>query len=303
MPNEQISEYIQQAYNAWLVLLQDNDERAFSSDAQLANVFEVSRFSVQRAKALLVERGLLTTAGHKKISGRKVLKKDFFAEPESAEKKSTLLVKSFLLDLGRGVYRADQPINESELAKKYDCNVALIREVMLNVQGYSLVEKKGRSQWRVLPIDTESAREVTEFREAVELFTLKQMLERSQDDPVRVKFESLLVTHEIMYAKQEKFSIDDFMELDKEFHHSLIDACDNRFFDRYKMLISFFIYNTLRVREIEGNTFSGLLHHIEVLRFVRENKASQAIKSMRKHILFSGMVLTELSDLVNHRNL
>ena len=124
------------------------------------------------------------------------------------------------------------------------------------------------------------------------------MLERSKQDPLRIKFESLLEPHEQLLNKNNENLLEDLMELDKEFHHSLIDACDNKFFNQYKMLISYFIYNTLRARKMDGKNFSGLIQHINVLKYCISNQKSKCIAEMKKHIEFSGKVLTELGHYI-----
>ncbi|EDM27284.1 Putative regulatory protein, GntR family [Lentisphaera araneosa HTCC2155] len=295
--SKDLSVYIKRVYNSWLDLLKDKDGSALLTDGDLSKKLDVSRFTVQRAKSLLEENGTLIIKGHKKSFGRAVIRDDYFEISESSEKRSTQIVKEILMDLGSGHYQADQALSETDLAKKYDCHLALIREVLLSIQSYGLVLKKGRSQWRVVPINVESTREVVDLREAIELFALRQMLERDPDDPVREGFEALYDLHEEMLKNQENYGIEQFMELDNKFHHGLTEACSNRFFDRYKLLISFFIYNTLRVREQDEGSFSGLIHHLNVLRYCKENKKSQALKEMQKHIHLSGSVLAEIASL------
>jgi len=277
----------QRTTNKVLEILGSSDEipRQLPSEEGIAAQLEVSRSTVRKVILHLADLGIVSVDGRKRMLVRLPKKQDYFElDPDALVPKNEVAEKLLLEKLSRRELKPDMYFSELELAREFGCSTVTIREVLLKISRFNLIEKRPRRKWRVIRFSESMIEELIEMRELIELFAVRRILSFPSTDPVTKELERLLKQH-IAYAEHKGARIDRFPDLDKRLHGTLLGACNNRYIDSFHTMSSFLIYYQIRPAELGRRRVRIAVHeHIDLLNALLERDSKRALRAVKRHM-------------------
>ena len=133
-----------------------------------------------------------------------------------------------LAELGSGRLRPGDQISELALANKIGVATVSMREALLEMMPLGLLTKRERQKWVVATFSSERTRELREFREMIEVFSLRKLLAVGLSDEHRGAFVSSETQTRQLVAQQRPL-ISKILDVDLGFHRLLIGSAGNSF--------------------------------------------------------------------------
>jgi DNA-binding GntR family transcriptional regulator len=255
------------------------------NDIALAKFFNVSRSTVREAVSYLLDEEIIQRSGRDKIILRAPEEVDYFTLDVKDLTKEKQIEVFFLNLLMSGELMPGDKFSELDLAQKSGCTTITVREFLNRFSSYPLIEKIPRSGWKVVELNEHIIRELTAFREMIELRSLTDLLQLSEDNPVWNTLSNILAQHQ-----QLKNNFDscykDFTELDKRLHFTILNASDNRYVNKFYSIIFFTCnyYFLCGQQDKEELVRAAIDEHIEMLTHMLSYNYADSILSMKAHI-------------------
>jgi DNA-binding GntR family transcriptional regulator len=167
-------------------------------------------------------------------------------------------------------------LRQQELAEQFSVAQGVVREALLELRAYGLVETIDRRGVFVSKLDKSKLLESFEVREMHEALAVRRCCERM----TRVQVRELIELSEEIYAKGAAGKLDEMGALDRSLHSHLIHYSGNsmliRLADNYRVLGKF----------VRADRDPGVVRdeHVAILRAVQDGRADDAERLVRQHV-------------------
>jgi DNA-binding GntR family transcriptional regulator len=232
------------------------------------------------------------------VIAREPVAADYFDIDEQPLTKLEAAEKFVLDRLGGNHFPLDQPFSELELARESNCNRTSIREALLRISRYGLVERKPRQRWRVVKPSPAMIEELFEMRMLVETHALRSAIRTPPSDPFWKTVGRLTKDHEA-YLKSWKADWPGtrFHDLDMKMHQTFLQTCSNRYFDSFFSSFVFLMKYQLRPQLLdEQHRVPAVVEHLNVLKLAAGRNEEETIEAMRLHLTHSRRALVQFLE-------
>lgn len=267
------------------------------SEVRLADDLGVSRTTIRKVLRHLEDLGVLAFQVGAKSVARKPRKLDYFPLDGDAITRSEEAERFILSKLSEKELRPGERFPELALVRESGCNRAAIREALIKVSQYRLIEKTPRQQWRVVGLDENLVDELMQMRSMFEEFAVRQVLALPDESPVRASLRKQLATHK-RYSRARDPEAKSFQAMDKGLHQTCLSACNNRFVENFIAVCNFFIDYQLRPRKLRSKRIDQAVEqHIAIIEALLAQDEERAQDAMRRHMVSVHQLLLESINL------
>jgi DNA-binding GntR family transcriptional regulator len=167
-------------------------------------------------------------------------------------------------------------LRQQELAEQFKVAQGVVREALLELRAYGLVETFDRRGVYVSRLDKEALLESFEVREMHEALAVRRCCERV----TRAQLRELFDLAEQIYQMGIAGKLDDMGSLDRSFHSQLVHLSGHsmliRLADNYRVLGKF----------VRAERDPAAVHdeHLAILRAIQDGNADEAERVMRQHV-------------------
>jgi len=190
-----------------------------------------------------------------------------------------------------GQCRAGTKLVQGKLAKDFGVSIGVVREALLELQAWGLVETKDNHGVTVRGWNIERLLESYDIREMLEGLSARLCcghLDSSSHDQLHQLAEQILQAN-------EKDDWDTSCRLDREFHHQILQLSGNRTLlrltDCYLFLGKMMWWG--RPGTIPGETYRA---HLEIIDAIHLNHPDQAERVAREHVAIARRSIAELDS-------
>jgi DNA-binding GntR family transcriptional regulator len=253
---------------------------AFPSERVLAKRSKVGRAVVRGMLATLQQDGYVVREGHRWTLLRRIPE-----PPASHEGTKRQRAKDFLLaELSSGRLRPGDQISALALARKIGVATISMREALLEMMPLGILTKKERQKWEVATFGDNRIKELREFREMVEIFSLRKFLASGLSPEKRKALEAHKAEAALL-LKQEHPAIPDILATDLSFHRMLLTATENSLLEERAnfiyLIIEFQLVSPFFTVE---NGKLGLTQHSRILDAMLDGDRAVAERHLIQHL-------------------
>jgi DNA-binding GntR family transcriptional regulator len=175
-----------------------------------------------------------------------------------------------------GEKRPGTKLRQQELAKRFQVAQGVIREALLELQAYGLVEMIDRRGMFVTKLNKDKILEAFEVREMHEALAVRLCCERV----TRVQIRELVEISQHIYDLADSKKMDEMASRDRELHSRLVRLSGNamlaRLADNYAILGKF----------VRAERDPAVVHeeHLAILRAIEEGRCDDAERLVRQHV-------------------
>jgi len=126
---------------------------ALAPETELAERYGVSRSTVRKVVLRLKTLGIVRVKRRKKTVVRKPAKKDYFPVRYDTPASRETAERFVLRKLTSRELPPEARFSELELANEAGCGRGAVREALIRISRFGLIEKTPRQQWRVIALD------------------------------------------------------------------------------------------------------------------------------------------------------
>ena len=208
--------------------------------------------------------------------------------------------KNFLLsELGNGRLRPGDQLSELAFAKQCGVSTVSMREAFLEIQPLGLITKKERQQWVFAAVSDERIREMREFREMVEIFSLRKILSVGLSAEQRSAFEANEADTKRIFGQQRP-TISKILEADLDFHRLLIESVGNSLIKERAgfiyLVVEFQLSSPFYSAE-QGKL--GLSQHLRVLEAVLRGDLATAERALCEYLQSAEQFIAAIAQKSN----
>jgi len=259
----------------------------------LAVELGVSRTTVRKALAHLGNLGILASKDGFSIVIRTPHDGDYFPVEGKAITRAEEAENFILWKLSEKELRPDERFSELALARECRCNRTAVREALIKISQYRLIEKVPRQQWRVVDLDEDLVDELMQMRALLESFAVRRIVRLPDDNSVWGSLKLQLKLH-CRYKRDRDPFATGYQAMDKGLHHIWLGACENRFIDDFFAVCGFLIDYQLRPRKLRSARIDqAIKEHIAILEALIERDESRADDALGRHMTTVHRLLVE----------
>lgn len=297
MAPQKLTRYFQNASNKVLDILQKEKKRPGAeplTDHALAGRVGVSSNLIQRVLAHLLGQGLVSRAGGSWQLTRALRKGDYF-DLEGGELSQRESIDNYCIkELSSGRFRPGDRISELKLAREANVSTGSVRESLLRLSRFGVIEKNARRQWHVVEWSAPKIDQLTEWRLLVEQHCLNQLLARRPPALIE-KLKSLLADHRDL-LQNGKPSAEKFARLDEQLHATILAASQNPFLEEAFRTIWFIIQFQFLHHALDPKlVMLGGSQHVKLLKAILAQDRSLANELLSEHMHTAGQTLKQLN--------
>lgn len=196
-------------------------------------------------------------------------------------------IKSYLIDaILRGVYKKDERLVETQIAKELGVSQAPVREAFRDLEQIGMLETVPFKGASVKGYSVQDVKNAYEVRAQLEGLAIRQAIKKMSDAEIE-KLQSIY--HKMMVAS----STEDFREqvrLDVEFHEAIVKGSKNRILEIAWRSISAAHWTYFGIYKLDRSAL--VRRHESLLDALRNRDEHLATEYIQKHFL-------ELKDMLN----
>jgi DNA-binding GntR family transcriptional regulator len=261
----------------------ENGERTCRSEQWYCDALQVSRSPVRKVFDQLEDKEIVRKEGKKRL----LLKKPVVSskETEAPRSKAELFEEYFLSLLSAGKLVPGTFFSELEMAKQANCTTGTVREILQKISSYGVVKKDPRHQWEIIALDQTHIYNINSVRSLYEVHAIECISQNYSR--FKARFTALLANHKRL-LKKKKVSQVEFRKLDKSFHRSLFEACDNPLIMDHFLIVSLMIHHGINDLESGHRILhTGIQQHVDILEAITSQKWEEAKRLQQAHLMFS----------------
>ena len=195
------------------------------------------------------------------------------------------LAKEHLLSaLSSGELHPGQRIVELTVARQLGLSTSAVREALLEMSPLGVFVKKDHSHWLVASMDEKQIDALREFREMVETFAIRRLLEKTMSPKTVALLEDNRRRTEAILSNRDA-TIREMLDADLDFHRLLLEASGN------SLLLerAGFIYIIIEFQLVSPhfrieNGRLGLRQHLRIHHAIEKGRLDLAEKSLIHHL-------------------
>lgn len=261
-----------------------NIPRGIPTESELAKEYGVSRSTARKVIEILYEKSIAIKDGSNKILLRLPEQGDYFSSEEVKNSKSDKAERAILKKLYKYKLKPGDRFSELQLSKEFDMNTISIREALIGISQTGLITKRSGQKWEVVALTQSTIHQLVEFRFLLENHAMDCFKDNPLEDEKIKVFQLLLQNHKDL-IKNKKIDIDDFTNLEKRFHYTLINTCQNDFINKsYQSLFILISYHIGQIKYDSNKIKRVLEQHINVLEAILETDFNKAKQLLQNHL-------------------
>jgi DNA-binding GntR family transcriptional regulator len=254
------------------------------SENALSEQLGVSRTTIRKVLSVMVERGVVTDGGGRRVLSSPGKAMERFPESETVSL-AAQVEKRFMEWMLRDDARPGTAINELELARRFGIATTGIREFLNRFQRFGLIEKRPNAGWVLKGFTVDFALELFEIREMFELRSARAFAVLPEDSVYWRQIETLRMEHHSLLAEiEDRFH--DFSDLDSRFHRLVNMAAPNRFIDGFYEIITliFHYHYQWRKHDERQRNEIAIREHLTYIDALLSRNVSIAELACRAHL-------------------
>ena len=255
------------------------------SEERLATELGASRTTIRAVLAHLVETGILSWDGRRKLLLRQPGPGDRFDSAETRPRQA-LIEEPFLEWVLHGDLPPGTTFSETELARRFHVPLAAVREFLIRFEPFGLIEKHPNRHWVMKGFTRDFAEEIFTVRELFERSALPRLVAAcAQGGEMRARLEALDAAHRAL-ADGPDAALTGFPALDARFHGLLCAAAGNRFmldFGRMISIIVHFHYRWNKQDELRRNR-AAVVEHLAIIAPALAGDTPGAAAALEAHL-------------------
>jgi len=186
--------------------------------------------------------------------------------------------------IGKRRLRPGDQISELALANKIGMATVSIREALLEMMPLGLLTKRERQKWVVATFSAERTRELREFREMIEVFSLRKLLVGGLSKEHRGAFVSS-ETETRQFVGQQRPLISKILDVDLGFHRLLIESAGNSFLkERAGFIYLIIVFQLISPFYTLAQGRLGLGQHLRIIRAILRGDLASAERALIEHL-------------------
>jgi len=257
--------------------------RSLEPESYLGGKFGVSRSTIRKIINNLPTR-VLKIEGRTRIIIRKPLKGDYFNINRIELSKSSLIENLFLNKLSNNELKPGTRFSELQLAKEFGCTTGTVREVLIKVGQLGIIQKEPRQKWIMVSFTDKMIDELYQMRGLLETFAVQHIISLGPQHEIWDRLRELIQEHLELQSRPLKHH-GKLPDLDKKFHFTLLEACDNRYFMNSFILISMIIHYQLKFNLISEEVCSlTIKQHLKIIRNIVKKDSKAALEAVQAHL-------------------
>jgi DNA-binding GntR family transcriptional regulator len=183
-----------------------------------------------------------------------------------------------------GQHPPGSKLSQQHLAKQFQVGQGMIREVLLQLQQFGVVEMVENRGFFVTKLDAKKLLDAYELREVMEGLAARLCCRQAKPEQV----DELMAMAERIHELGMKEQYLEMGYLDRQFHNQLTEIAGNvvlsDMVSRYRFLVRKIIWGKGPVERTRKSIDETRDEHIGILTAIRQNQAELAEQRMRNHI-------------------
>ena len=208
------------------------------------------------------------------------MKEDTISYPRTLRDRVYIYLKNAIL---KGGLKANQRIQEKEIALMFGVSTTPVREAILKLAGEGFIRIDSHKEAFVREISYKELEDIYKVIRYLDSLCMRMVVETISDDRIK--------EIEKMTEKMEKFckmrTIDEYCELNSKIHIKIWEAVENKFLYRIILQVhdQFLRYNTQRVSVFKepGALEESLKDHKLLVEILKEKNKAKAEKFALRH--------------------
>ncbi|CAE1143870.1 MULTISPECIES: GntR family transcriptional regulator [Serratia] len=256
------------------------------SQAALAEMYNISRTTVRHALAHFQQTGVLAPQADGYVIARLPQQEECFdCREQSPEAQNERFERAFFQLINQQQLRAGDSFSELQLARQMNVSPAVVREFLLRLSRYQLVDNVKRGQWCLKTFDQHYAEQLFELRQILETHALSRFLNLPADDARWLQARELLRRHREL---RDDISLHyrQFSALDSDFHRLILSAANNPFFNQSLEVISviFHFHYQWDASDLKQRNIIAIEEHMAILSALICRNDQQATHALHRHL-------------------
>lgn len=254
------------------------------SETVLASELSVSRTIVRSVLKQLHKARIISWRGRRKRLLRLPLAADRFPDSE-AESIVGQLEEKFLEWVLHADAAPDARLNVSRLSRQFGTTPHALQEFLVRFARFGIVERLPAGGWVLRGFTAQYAIELSEFREMIELTSVRKLIALDRDHPIWRQLDDLERDHRALLSEVET-RYRDFSALDDRLHTAINSVQNNRFAREFQSLISMIFhyhYQWNKRSEKQRNTVA-IGEHLAYIEALRSRDWSTARSAALAHL-------------------
>ncbi len=257
--------------------------RSLEPESFLGEKFGVSRSTIRKIIDNLPSR-VLKIEGRSRIIINRPLKKDYYHLNGAELSKSDLVENLFLNKLSNNDLEPGAQFSELQLAKEFGCTTGTVREVLIKVRQLGIIQKAPRQKWRMISFTDQMIDELYQMRELLETFAVQHIILLPSQNDIWERLSELIQAHLELQSRPLEYQ-EKLPELDKKFHHTLLEACGNRYFTNSFIMISMIIHYQRKMNKLTQKVCSlAIKQHLKIARCLIKKDKKGALSTLQLHL-------------------
>lgn len=257
---------------------------------QLGNLSELARaVGISRTTARKIVQDLENAQiARRENNGFTLLRRpsraDYF--PENETRRAESIAEEMFMDwVFRKNARPGVIINESELARRFGVSYATIREFLIKIHRFGLVQRQNQRYWVLTSTSIDYAQQVFEIREMFELKAIDALFKKPQGHGIWERIDRLGDEHRQLYASLDT-RYEEFETLDRAYHSALGELTNNQIMSHFAEVISL-IYDHNFTWDYDHTKIRAELaisEHLQIIEAIDNRDHAAARQAMIDHM-------------------
>ncbi|UYQ71090.1 GntR family transcriptional regulator [Pelagibacterium flavum] len=273
------------AYNQMLARLKTLEANfELPSETVLASELGVSRTIIRSILGQLHAARIISWRGRRKRLLRQPVAADRFPDSE-AESIAERLEDKFLEWILRTDVAPETRLNISLLSRQFGTTTHALQEFLVRFSRFGIVERLQTGGWVLRGFTAQYAIELSEFREMIELASVRKLVALDPGHPIWGQLDELERDHRAL-LEQVETRYRDFSALDDRLHTTINSVQNNRFAREFQALISMIFhyhYQWNKRWEKQRNTVA-ISEHLAYIGALRKRDWNQARAAALAHL-------------------
>jgi DNA-binding GntR family transcriptional regulator len=257
--------------------------RSLEPESYLGEKFGVSRSTIRKIINNLPAR-VLKIDGRSKIIIKRPLKKDYYILKGEELSKSDIVENLFLNKLSNNDLEPGAQFSELQLAKEFGCTTGTVREVLIKVRQLGIIQKEPRLKWRMISFTDQMIDELYQMRELLETSAVQHIISLPLQNEIWDRLSGLINEHLDLQSRPQEHQ-EELPDLDKKFHFTLLEACENRYFTNSFIMISMIIHYQRKFNGLTQKVCSlAIKQHLKIARCLIKKDKEAALAALLIHL-------------------
>jgi DNA-binding GntR family transcriptional regulator len=258
---------------------------SIDSEHAIARGFKVSRTTVRKILDTLIAQGMVEVdaEGNRTIA-RLPRGSESFPQQETTAGRETV-ERGFMELIQAEVIRPGEVIGTADLARRLGVSATVVREYLEGFRQFGLIARQENGAWVFVGFDQNFARELSDFRELIELRAAEAFGDQPLDAPAWKQLDDIELRHIDLKANFQRDS-GLFPRLDEEFHLLINSALGNRFVNNFNYIRSFIFHYHYQWNKSDENARNSVAvsEHLDYISALKSRDRTLIRLAVNRHL-------------------